>query len=95
MVGIFCKRLNELMTEKNLTQQDIANSCMTTQETVSRWKSGKQEPKISYLIMLANVLEVTTDYLLGMDTQESKGSFNNNTNCFNGSSINIGNKNFL
>lgn len=72
MVEKFCTKLIELRNIVGKKQIDIAKACNTTQETVSRWESGIQEPKISYLIMLAKYFDVTTDYLLGIEDESGR-----------------------
>jgi transcriptional regulator with XRE-family HTH domain len=69
MVKNFCNIVTQLRIDKGLKQKDIALACDTTQETISRWEAGVQEPKISYLILLANFFNVSTDYLLGIEDE--------------------------
>lgn len=58
-------RLKTLRLNKNLTQQDIANKLGTSYQTYQQWERGVRTPKISSLNKLAEIFEVSTDYLTG------------------------------
>ena len=58
-------RLKELREERNITQQQIAKAINTSQTNIGRWEKGTNEPASSYIILLANFFECSTDYLLG------------------------------
>ena len=59
-------RLKELREERNLTQMEVAKAIETSQSNIGRWEKGLNEPAASYLIKLANLFNVSTDYLLGI-----------------------------
>ena len=63
----FSINLRTLLSEKSLTQKVIAENFNTTQQTVSRWLNGQNEPDITTLIKLADFFEVSVDYLLGRE----------------------------
>lgn len=65
MSEIFGTRLRELRTEKNLTQQQLAESFNVSKMTISAWETNKQEPCIEDIKELAKIFDTTTDYLLG------------------------------
>lgn len=58
-------RLKELREEKDLTQTDIATAIGTSQRNISRWENESNDPTASFVIMLADFFECSTDYLLG------------------------------
>ena len=60
-------RLYELRKERNLTQDDIANAIKTTRTNIGRWEKNLNEPSASFVVLLANFFEVSTDYLLGRE----------------------------
>lgn len=60
----FNERLRTLRKEKGLTQKEIANEIGIKQNTYSDWETGRTEPNIEYIIKLANMLKVPTDFLL-------------------------------
>ena len=55
---------------RNWTQEQLAGSIGTTQQTINRWESGQTEPKISDLKKISNALGITLSFLLGLDEIE-------------------------
>ena len=64
---VFAQRLRELRLEKNLTMKQLAKEINATDAAVSNWENEINEPKISYLVSLAQFFNVPADYLLGLD----------------------------
>lgn len=62
---IFGERLKEIRTEKYLKQTDIAEMLNVSGNTVYAWKNDKQEPSMSTLLKLCEILDVSLDYLFG------------------------------
>lgn len=60
-------RLKELRTERCLSQTELAKKIETTQRNLSNWENGINEPDFETLIRIADVFQVTTDYLLGLE----------------------------
>lgn len=60
-------KIRELRKEKDLTQTDLANRLNTTTSNVSGWECGKWQPDNDTLIRLAEILDVSVDYLLGRE----------------------------
>lgn len=58
-------RLKELRLEKNLTQQALAKQIGVSQKAIDFWERNINEPKMSYILKLADFFDVSTDYLLG------------------------------
>lgn len=63
----FSERLKDLRKEKSLSQQYVAKSIGVTQKAIDFWEKGINEPKASYIILLAKFFDVTTDYILGLE----------------------------
>lgn len=61
----FNEHLKKLRKEKNLTQTQISELIDVKQGTYSRWESGKLEPSFENLIKIADLLEVSLDWLFG------------------------------
>ena len=57
--------LKYLRAEKGLTQTQLAKMLEITQDSISLWEKGKRTPDTQYIVKLADVFEVSTDYLLG------------------------------
>ena len=60
-------RIKELRKEFGLSQVDLAARMEVTKQTISNWENENIQPSIDMLVDLANVFNVTTDYLLGLD----------------------------
>lgn len=61
----FSKRLKELRKEKELTQKELAEKLGVGRTTISEYESGKIVPRQDGLVKLAEILDVTVDYLTG------------------------------
>lgn len=57
--------IRNLRKEKRLTQTDLAKGVHVTQQTVTAWESGRAIPNAVTLDSLANLFNVSTDYLVG------------------------------
>ena len=66
-IGSTIKRLRR---EKDITQEQLAEYLGITSRAVSQWECDRTAPDISLLPPLANFFNVTTDFLLGMDTYQ-------------------------
>ena len=60
-------RIKELRKAFGLSQVDLASRMEVTKQTISNWENENIQPSIDMLVGLANVFNVTTDYLLGLD----------------------------
>ena len=60
-------RIKELRKEFGLSQVELAAQMEVTKQTISNWENENIQPSIDMLVGLANVFNVTTDYLLGLD----------------------------
>lgn len=61
----FAKRLKRLRLENNLTQMDIAKLLGVGVTTISNYETGRNEPSMEKLIILAKYFNVSVDYLIG------------------------------
>lgn len=77
MQKIFIKRLIELMEEKDMTQCELANLIGTTNVTISRYISGDRSPRIEIIVKIAEVFNVSIDYLLGLSSTRFINNFSN------------------
>lgn len=65
----FCERLVELRKEKKYNQQYIAVYMGVSQVSISNWERGFKQPNLQALIDLANLFDVSCDYLLGVSDE--------------------------
>lgn len=68
MYSVFVK----LMEEKGLTPYRVAKETGITQATLSRWKTGKVNPSLETLQVLADYFHVSIDYLTGKTSAEKE-----------------------
>lgn len=57
-------RLKELRNKKGITQLKLAMDLNMSQNTVSRYESGKREAGYNELIKIADYFNISIDYLL-------------------------------
>lgn len=66
----FGQRMKSLRRENDMTQEHLAELLSISPQAISRWETDTAMPDISLLPPLANLFNVTTDYLLGMETYQ-------------------------
>lgn len=71
MIG---QRIRDLRKQKRMSQTELAKSAGVSQTTVTAWETGKAEPSSSAVAKLADIFNVTTDYLLGRDVKEENST---------------------
>lgn len=54
----------KLRKEKGWTQAEIAEKLQVSDKAVSKWESNKGEPSIEFLPKLAELFDVSLDYLM-------------------------------
>lgn len=60
----FSKTLKKLRTERELSQQALADKMFVTRPTIARWESGARLPDAVMIQRLAEIFNVDVDYLL-------------------------------
>ncbi len=66
----FGQKIKLLRREASMTQENLAELLSISPQAVSRWETDVAMPDISLLPPIANLFDVTTDYLLGMETYQ-------------------------
>ncbi len=88
-MDIFAIRLKELRIERGMTQKKLAKAIDTTDDSIFSWEKGRSQPSLEMLRSLCICLDISADYLLGLE-DESGGKYNNSFNNFsNSGNINI------
>ncbi|AAY52819.1 gp33 [Listeria phage A500] len=62
---MFGNRLKQLRKNTNKTQEDISKILGISRGAYSHIENGRNEPDMETIVKLANIFEVSTDYLLG------------------------------
>ena len=68
-MNTFAERLAILRKRAGIKQEDLAAEVDVSIDSIRRWEGGKQEPRLSELKRLANVLGVHINELVGEDTE--------------------------
>lgn len=84
----YCRRLYNLRTDHDLTQEQVAQILNTSKQTYGRYENGTRKLSIEDLIKLAQYYNVTTDYILGLSNDINSQSQIKTQNI---RQINIGN----
>lgn len=63
----FGKRLNEARKQRGYTAQQMADVLEIGLRSYRAYESGDREPSFKTLVMIADYLEVSTDFLLGRE----------------------------
>ncbi len=64
-MNLFNKRLREARMIRGLTQQKMADSIGVALRSYQCYETGTRSPSFDTLIRIADILECSTDYLLG------------------------------
>lgn len=59
--------LREYLSSHGISQKWVAENMHTTNATLSRYVSGERVPSVESLVELARVLNVSVDFLLGVE----------------------------
>lgn len=65
MREILAKRLKECRKEKGFTQCQVAIYCDITEKAYQNYELMTREPKLEILIKIADLFDVSLDYLVG------------------------------
>ncbi len=55
-----------LREQTGITQSKLASKLNITRSSVNAWEMGISAPSMQYIVELANIFKVSTDYLLGV-----------------------------
>ena len=62
---LFKEQLKLVRVQKGFTQKQLADAVAINRSTIGHWETGIREPDIDYLCRLADVLDVSLDWLTG------------------------------
>lgn len=63
----FKDKLLKLRKLQGLSQQELADQLHVSRQSVSKWELGESQPDLNNIIMLSQLFQVSTDYLLKDD----------------------------
>lgn len=72
---ILAEKILQLRKKCNWSQEELAEKCGVSRQSVSKWEGGVSIPDLDKIILLGQLFGVTTDYLLKdtMETEEFTG----------------------
>ena len=65
---MIAERIKILREHQNLTQAELAKRLKITRSSVNAWEQGISVPSTLYIVELAHIFGVSTDYLLGVNS---------------------------
>lgn len=63
----FKERFTECLRFSNVKQNDLAIAANVSKQCISDYKSGRSVPSVDTLFLICKYLDVSADYLLGLD----------------------------
>ncbi|EJF48330.1 transcription regulator [Enterococcus sp. C1] len=70
-IDFFGEKLKAIRKLKRLTQQQLAHRLNVSKGTVSAYEQGLSHPSIETLVRICEVLDTSSDYLLGISDELS------------------------
>ena len=62
-------RIKELREKSGFSQAQLAKRLDVTRSSVNAWEMGLSTPTTQYVVALAKLFHVSTDYLLGLEPE--------------------------
>ena len=72
----FSERLKELRKQAHLTQVELASKLGIVQSSYADWERGKKKPTQDNLVKIAQIFNVSVDYLVG-NSEENADELDN------------------
>ena len=66
------ERIKEARQERGLSQEELAQIINSTKSAISRYESGKRQPRIEQLKSIASALDVDVNWLMNGYTLEQR-----------------------
>jgi len=75
-------RIHQLRKSKGFSQEELADKIGVSRQTVSKWESEQSMPDLDKVIIMSDLFEVTTDYILkGIETKKQAGEKDESVNA--------------
>ena len=69
---MFSQNLQKIRSEKNLSQEQLADKIGVSRQTISAWESGKASPELDKITAISKLFSVSIDELVGeIETEAS------------------------
>ena len=67
MTTTFAERLKHAMNEAHMSQSDLSSKTGITKASVSQYLSGKNQPREDKILLMADALKASPDFLMGFE----------------------------
>ena len=67
-----CERIKSLRLKRGLTQKELGEQLDVSTVSIRHWETGTKSPSMSAIISLAQIFQVSTDYLLGVAVEQER-----------------------
>ena len=68
---MIAEKVKKLREQKGLSLAELARLLGITRSSVNAWEMGISVPSTQYIVDLAGVFDISTDYLLGVDSSST------------------------
>ena len=68
---MIAEKVKKLREQKGLSQAELARLLGITRSSVNAWEMGISVHSTQYIVDLAGVFDISTDYLLGVDSSST------------------------
>lgn len=68
---------------KKLSQEQLAQKIGVTQDSISLWETNKRIPDTPYIIELCKALNISADYLLGLEDETGTKTYSSKNHIEN------------
>lgn len=65
------QNIKRLRTALNISQVELAQKLGVSKQSVSNWENDNIQPSVDMLVKIAKCLNVSTDYLLGLNVEKT------------------------
>lgn len=84
MESNMANRISNLLTQKGMTQKELAQKSGITESAISHYIKGDRVPRGVNLVKIANALGTSTDFLLNLGDDDKGNDFGITNEQFNG-----------
>ena len=77
---MFATRIRYLRQSKELNQVQLADKLGVKKQSISNWENDNIMPSVEMLVKIADYFNVSTDFLLGRDSQTDSESYSVDVN---------------
>ena len=70
-------RIKELRAEKKVSQKELSDQLFVSPQAISKWERNEATPNPEAIAKMAEIFDVSADYLLGRTDQKEKPPMEN------------------